>query len=160
MSAHPVRHQRLKAATRELQRAVGGLEAAAEITGKGKSQHGNYQNLSMPDFATIEAIADMEAVAHGTPGFPQVTSLLCQMAGGVFVPLPEMPDTDEAPAMFVMRLASELGAVSGSITDGLADNGKIDPHEAEASLRKLATFERITAQLRSVLQSIADGGQG
>lgn len=157
MSSHSIRNQRLKEATRELQRAVGGVEAAAEITGKGKSQHGNYQNKSMPDFATIEAIADMEAVARGTPKFPQVTNLLCQLAGGVFVPLPEMPETDEAPGLLVMRMASELGGVSTTITDGLADNGKIDPHEAYAPLRKLAELERITAQLRMLLQSIADG---
>lgn len=157
MSAHSIRNQRIKAATRELQRAVGGVEAAAEITGKSKSQHGNYQNPNMPDFATVEAIADMEAVARGTPKFPQVTGLLCQLAGGVFVPLPEMPETDEAPALLVMRLASELGSVSASITDGLADNGRIDPHEAVASLRRLAEFEGITAQLRLLLQGIADG---
>lgn len=157
MTALSIRNQRLKTATRELQRAVGGIEASAEITGKGKSQHGNYQNLSMPDFATIEAIADMEAVARGTPNYPQVTRLLCQLAGGVFVPLPEMPETDEAPALLILRLASELGGVSASITDGLADNGKIDPHEATASLAKLAVFESTAAQLRLLLQSLEAG---
>lgn len=158
MSALSIDQQRLKKAVRDLQRAVGGVEAAAEITGKGKSQHGNYQSPNMPDFATIDAVAAMEAVSHGTPAHPAVTRLLCQMAGGVFVPLPQMPEGADAPALMLARLAAELGDVSRKITEGLADNGVLDPHEAEAALIEVGDLERLTAQLRMTLRGIADSG--
>lgn len=154
-----LRDQRLKDATRELQGAVHGVESAASITGKGKTQHGNYQNRNMPDFATIRDIALMEAVAHGSAGHPQVTRLLCELAGGVFVPLPQMPEGDEAVAVMIAQMAAELGDVSRSIADALCNDGNIDRPEAEGALRELADVERKTAQLRLLLQSIADRGR-
>lgn len=151
-----LRDQRLKAATRELHVALGGVEGAASVTGKSKTHHGRFHSRDYPDFATIRDIALMEAAAPDSMAHPQVTRLLCELAGGVYIPLPQMPESDEAPALMIARLAGSIGDVSMSIAEGLSDDGKLDGDEAAAALRKLTQVERTTAQLRALLQAIED----
>lgn len=76
--------QRQAQAVRQLFRAVGGLEAAASITGLSTSQLQRCSDPRSHDSLTIRDLFLLEEVAHGTDGFPQVTRLACNNAGGTF----------------------------------------------------------------------------
>jgi len=83
--------QGLKVASRALVRAVGGQEAC---TGFARyARHQSYSEFASPEhgdkFMPVDVVVDLEAVAHGTAGWPQVTRYLCERAGGAFVKLPE-----------------------------------------------------------------------
>lgn len=156
MQALTTDEQRLKEATKALQRAAGGVEVCGEITGTGKSQHGNYQNQHAPDFITVDRVAKLEAVTHGSPHHPQITRLLCRLAGGIFVPLPEANGTEDALSGLTLTLAAELGDVSAEIRRGLADDGMISPAEAMCVLEELDQLDRASAQLRMLLVRIAE----
>lgn len=123
-----LRQLRLKDATRSLQRSVGGVEEAARITGKGKSQHGRCQSAHDGDFLTVDDAARLEAVAPRDAAWPPLTRLLAELAGGVFLPLPDAAAHDEPLALRVVRLAKELGDLAAATQDGLAD-GSLEAHE-------------------------------
>lgn len=148
--------QRIKAATKDLQRAVGGVEAAAEISGKSKSQHGRFQSPHDPDFATIADVIAMERVAHGTAGHPQVTRLLCAQAGGLFVPLPEAIDEGDGLSLLACELAAEVGDVARAVSDSLRDR-VVEPGEARHVLRELDDMDAKSAALRLQLVRILEG---
>jgi hypothetical protein len=163
----PTDDQRLKEATKALQKAAGGVESCAEITGLGKSQHGNYQNINSPDFIPVSRVRELEAVTHGYPGHPQVTRELCKQAGGVFVSLPQFSGAahDALPGQ-VMALAKELGEVSAKISEGLAGDNALDAREIGAVLAELDDHDAASAALRHTLVHLrnellkASPGQG
>jgi len=133
-----VRQQRLKAASSDLVGAVHGVEAAADLVGKGKSTIGRYSNINDEDYwMPIDVIAALERVTHGTPGHPQVTRELCRLAGGVFVPLPQADLGSDDLRAAVMQLFSEMGDVSREIDRSLAGDGRISAKEAEAINREI-----------------------
>jgi len=145
-----LRGLRLKDRTRALQEAVGGVARAAEITGKSKSQHGRFQSASDADFATLADIVALEAVAPRSPRWPPVTRLLCELAGGVFLPLPDVEAHDGPVAMGIVALAKEFGELAGAIQEGLAD-GELQPEEL---LRARREGSELQVQLAAFLRQI------
>lgn len=122
------RGRRLKEATRVLHRSVGGVVDAGIVTGKCKSQHGHFQSQDAPDFATIDDVARLEAVAARGADWPPVTRLLCELAGGVFLPMPDVEAHEVPIALGVIAVAKEFGEVAEAVQDALAD-GRLEPHE-------------------------------
>lgn len=119
---------RLKERTRCLHKAVGGLEEAARITGKSKSQHGRCQSPESGDFLTIHDLAELEAVAPRTGNWPPVTRLLCERLGGVFLPLPDLDACDDPLGNGVAAMAREFAELTAAVMTARAD-GRVDPHE-------------------------------
>ncbi|TXC73940.1 hypothetical protein FSZ31_04255 [Sphingorhabdus soli] len=160
MSVSRTLFHRLCAATREMQRGVGGIEAAAEITGKSKSQHGRFQSPHDSDLPTVGDIAMIEDISRGDPAHPAVTRLLCQLAGGVFVPLPAHDGDLPGLADSVVSLSCELGDVANAIRAGLADDQVLSAVEAGKVRRELDDLMRCCAALGQLLDArIAEGGR-
>lgn len=127
------RRREIKLATGELVHAVGGIEAAAELIGKGKSQVHRCTSVNDDDsFLNARDLAELERRS----AVPFMTRLLAKLAGGVFLKLPEdFGDAAELPSR-VMELAEELGDVSARVREAVAD-GVVRPREAEAVEREL-----------------------
>ena len=151
-----VNQQRLKQAARALVGAAGGIEAAADILGKGKSTVARWQSINDEDYSMpIDAVAALEAVTHGTAGHPQVTRELCRLAGGVFVPLPDPDIADECLRGGVMQISTELGDVARELNAALAD-GRISPREREAVQREIQDLIARAVELNKLMELAAD----
>lgn len=114
-----VRARAIKLATGELAGACGGQEAAAAITGKSQSQVQRCCSINDDtSFINARDLALLEAHA----GVQPVTELLCKLAGGVFMPLPD-PNLGEGDALplQVIALAEEVGDVSHAVREALRD---------------------------------------
>lgn len=150
MNALDLRQLRLKDRTRTLQKTIGGAVDCGQVTGKGKTQHGRYQSPSDPDFATIDDVARMEAVAPRDAAWPPVTRLLCELAGGVFLPLPDAEAHPGPVAEGLVQLVKEFGELCAAAGQGLAD-GTLDPDELLRIQREGGEVQR---ELASFLHSI------
>jgi hypothetical protein len=151
-----VRDQRLKAASADLVGAAGGIEAAADLLGKGKSTVGRYANINDEDyFMPVNAVAALERVTHGTPGWPQVTRAMCALAGGVFVPLPDAGGTDGELRAGVMHLSAELGDVAREIDRALGD-GRVSPREESAIHRQIDELIGKAVELKQAVTLTVD----
>ena len=155
-----VRQQRLKAASSDLVSAAGGIEAAADLLGRGKSSIGRYVNRNDEDYSMpIDAVAALERVTHGTAGHPQVTRELCRLAGGVFVPLPQAGASHDCLRAGVMRLSSELGDVAREIDTALTDD-TVCPREEAAIHRQIDELIGKAIELKQAVSlAMRDGGR-
>lgn len=143
----------LKRASEVLVKSLGGIEHAASLLNKGKSVVGRWVNRNEPDhWFNLRDLREAEANAPD----PVVTKALCRMAGGVFVPNVDLGADEGTLGFFVMRMAKELGDVSGEIAAALAD-GVVDPGEAARALGQLEELTACCAQLRGVLMQISNG---
>lgn len=124
--------QGLKAAAKRLVRAAGGVEAAAEESRPGKTQLSSYGNPHTPDFIPADAIADLEAVTHGTAGHPIVTRHLAARAGYALVMLPQAEAGPEDWNAAVGALVRETGEAMERVAGILAD-GRVERREVERS---------------------------
>jgi hypothetical protein len=147
--------RRLKIATGELVKGCGNLVSAAADVGKGKTTvHRWTDENNADDFVNVRDLAVLERVA----GTPFVTRILCRLAGGVFMPLPDIaPDSDSLAGM-IMRLSARLGEISGEMARALCD-GIVDQTEARRLLDLQAEHDAVAAQLRHALERIADGSE-
>lgn len=150
-----IRARKIKVATAALVQSVGGIEAAAATLERGKSGVGRWVNLHEPDhFIPVHEAARLEQYAPQ----PVVTEMLCRLAGGLFVPHINHGADEGSPEWLAMRLAKELGDISGAIAMALADDGRIDGGEAAAVLAEIDQLSVATAQLRGLMQRTIDGG--
>lgn len=141
----------IKRATELLVKSVGGIEPAAALLGKSASAVGRWTNKNDAEYSIpVAEMAELEANAPSA----LVTRALCRLAGGVFVPLPQAPGCDSALPLTVMELASELGQVSGKISEGLSDDGVLDDAEIDAVLRELDDHDAVSARLRLTLEAM------
>lgn len=148
--------QRLKAAAKDLVSATGGIEAAADILAKGKSTIARWASINDEDYSMpIEAVAALERVTRGTAGAPQVTSELCRLAGGVFVPLPDAGASDGELRAGVMRLSAELGDVAREIDRALCDD-RVSPREESAIHRQLDELIAKSVELKQAVTLMVD----
>ena len=84
----------------------------------------------------------LEPIAARSAGFPQVTSLLCQNAGGIFVPLPRADAGEGDLALRLLEITEEVGQLARDLRNAL-DDGALDASE-------IATMR---ADLGALLQS-------
>jgi hypothetical protein len=119
---------RAKKATRDLHKAVGGVDDAGKITEKSHAMHGYYQSRNRSDSITIADVLRLEAVAVRSPDYPQITRLLCENAGGIFVELPDVDADDTDLMRHVMKIADKFGVLARDYGDAMAD-GLLEHHE-------------------------------
>jgi hypothetical protein len=150
--------QKLKQAAGALIAAVGGVEKADGFCRPNFRRLSEYQRPDNDCFMPIDAVADLEGVARGTAGYPQVTRVLCQRAGGVFVPLPS-PGPVSASDLHagVARHSRKAAAVTSELVDDLAD-GRIDPEEAERGQARIMEAVEELMALHAMLDRIVEEG--
>ena len=132
--------QALKAATRRLVAAVGGQEAAVSFTRfvrhQALSDFGNPAGEHAARFIPADAIADLEALTHGTPGHPVVTRTLARLQGFDLVPLPKPRSGPTDFAEHLQAIIRETADVTVSLSCRLRDT----PNAADvAELRREIT---------------------
>ncbi|AYJ85318.1 hypothetical protein D3Y57_04690 (plasmid) [Sphingomonas paeninsulae] len=113
--------QAVKAASKALVRAAGGLEAAAEFSRPNKSVLGEYGRPEGDCFMPVDVVEDLEAITHGQAGHPIVTRHLAARAGYALVKLPTASDIDSDWLAQVGRLVSDSGAIIAGISSAAAD---------------------------------------
>jgi len=146
----------LKLATGQLVTAIGGIEATAALLDRGKSTVHRWTDRNDAEhFASVRDAVKLEELA----GRPDVTALLCKLAGGLFVPHLDVTADEGSPAWLAMQLAQRLGQVSGEIACGLTDDNRIDAAEAGRALEALDQHDRVSAQLRAALTTILSAEQ-
>lgn len=154
---HPPRLQRLKAAWRKDVALAGGQDDAGEIVGRCQ-QRVSFWGLPNSDaFPPIDAVADVTEVIAGLPGGPNVIRTLCQLAGGVYVPLPAAGD-DVAEGVHA-RLAESLREHSDAaraIVTGFAD-GRMGPDEIKTAIGEAREAAEAAVRLTAALESLREG---
>jgi hypothetical protein len=113
--------QALKNASKRLGQAAGGIEAAANYCRVGKTLLGDYGSPNNETFMPVDVVADLEAVTHGTAGWPLVTRMLAAEAGCALVELPKPTAPDANWFAQLGKLCSETGDVINRLGEALAD---------------------------------------
>ncbi|WP_150526797.1 hypothetical protein [Roseibium sediminis] len=117
MSARPsteYHRAALKAAFRKLVRKIGGQEAAAGATRVGQQAISRYGSASSEaDHAPIDVVLDLCLDAEDD----SFVRTLCQMVGGVFVPLPDAGALDGDRAAAFGKALRATGEASAAIAD-------------------------------------------
>lgn len=149
--AQAARGKALKEASGELVKSVGGLEAAADYRDKGKSTFGRYTLASDDEhFMPLRDAVELERIAPE----PVITKMMCKLAGGVFLPLPDAtPDCSEI-SLRVLELAKELGDVSAQVRIALANDGQVDAVEAASIERELEQLVDSSVQTLALVRAI------
>lgn len=121
----------LKRATAEMIKGVGGVEAAAGYCRVGKSVLSDNGSANRPDsFVAIDVVADLQPLAAGREGWPQITRALAAADGFALVKLPEAMPDGSALLHLLARLARENGEIARAVCEALAD-GKVCAGEAK-----------------------------
>lgn len=133
---------RIKAATRELTRGNGGLEAAARLTRVDFAHLSRYQLQHDGLFIPADIVADLERAAGDLP----VTRVLADLNGHLLVPKPPAFGNP----LFVSHLAQvskECGEAIGALGEALSNDGEITAEESRAL--------RLRTQVREAIDKLA-----
>lgn len=149
----------LKAATSEMIKGVGGLEAAALFCRVGKSALSDNQSPNKPDsFVALDVVADLEPLARARDGWPHVTQALCRQLGGVFVAEPDVPPSEGDVLAVLADASREFADVTQVVCAGMAD-GKFDAADAEKLERELDDVIAKAVGMRALARAIKGGGR-
>lgn len=148
-------HQRaaLKAKTRALVRAAGGVESAASVSRVAKSRMSDGGNPGQPDyFLPLDAVLDLEL----DTGQPVVTTALAQMQGYYLERIDAAPPP---PTINLLRETTEasrhLGFWSGAVLSALED-GRLSDGELEDLIELAGGFvARWTQRLDQLTKMLA-----
>lgn len=154
----PPQAQQLKQASRDLVRAAGGQEAAAEQTGSRQQRMSDVGLRNTADFLRIDEVAALEDITHGITGHPIVTRQLAKRQGYTLLRHPEAPPAGADLIKLVAEGAKENGDVASAILTSLADDGRID---ATAQARILAQIDEqidVAMRLRATVATVDTGG--
>jgi hypothetical protein len=142
----PQHHRSLKALFRVLVELCGGLDASAACVRVGRSQLHNYCDMFSDQFAPLDVVVVLEAVA----GEPLVTAELARRAGCILVPL--AADGEGKVAQDMAALGKEVGETFAAYGRAMSDDGQVDASEAEQLERELADVMRVASQALSNLR--------
>ncbi|WP_294195884.1 hypothetical protein [uncultured Sphingomonas sp.] len=152
------RELHLKQSFEALIEAVGGVEAAALFCRVGKSTLQTYYSKVHPKaFPPLDVIVALEPLARDRAGFPPITSILCRLNGGVFVPIPEVRATGADLWALLARKAKEGAAVSAAMCEALKD-GRVDADEARRVRGEIAKLFELLALMDAELAMIEGDG--
>ena len=137
---------RIKAATRDLVKACGGLERAGEIARVGKSTVGRWQHIGEEDIIPITAVMALEADCDR----PYVTRIMADLNGRG---LTDPDASQDAGGCLDTRHNSLMGSFASLTTEYLTakSDGVVSPAEAEMVDRRAAEMERELTELRATL---------
>jgi hypothetical protein len=136
---------RIKAATRDLIRASGGIERAAALTSYSKSDVGRWNIATDPQIVPLAAALALEAEC----GLPLITSVMAELNGRR---LTDGTETGEASSIAARHADTQRASaeVLARYAQATADN-RLTPAEAEIIDRAVAELERSIGPLRQDL---------
>lgn len=144
---------RIKAATRDLVKACGGIERAAEIASMSRGHMGRFHSPGDEDIITISAALALEAEC----GRPYVTRVMADLNGRGLTDPEASSDITGCVDVLHNAAMSEFVELTAEILAAKAD-GQISPAEAEMVDRRAADVERAMADLRRKLAAKKAGG--
>jgi hypothetical protein len=147
--------QRGKAAFRALVDASGGQDGAAATTGKVQQRISLLGHPNSDAFPTLNVIAQLEAVTHGTPGHPHVTRYLAREAGYELFKLPEPRRVAISWGALCASLTKEHSDVMTSVCTALDDN-TLNKTEARKCLAELDEDLVARMHLRAALLAVLE----
>ncbi|KZK80903.1 hypothetical protein PsAD46_03951 [Pseudovibrio sp. Ad46] len=116
----------IKQATHRTTALCGGQESAAMITRvnpKTLSDYGNTGNPRHTDvFMPVDVLADMILDRREAGEIAPLLAQLCELGGGVFVPVPEVCQKTNALDLGVVDLSQKLLNLVAILTQSLAEN--------------------------------------
>lgn len=129
--------QALKEASKQLVRAAGGVEAAALYVRPNKSTLSDYGRPENDIFMPVDVIAGLEAITHGTAGWPIVTRLLAMTAGCALV---ELPAPGNAEADWIDQLG-QLSKETSDVAQGICKALHGDHRVTASEVRQLRLID-------------------
>lgn len=141
---------RVKAATRDLVKACGGIVRAGEIAHASKSEVGRWQHAGDPDVIPLSAVLALEAEC----ALPLVTSAMADLHGQRLV-----GDEPASVAAIASHHADALRSFADLVSEGAAAlaDGRITPAEATTLDRIAGDVERAMGPLRRALAAAQAG---
>lgn len=157
MSARQVQNapddQALKVLTGQLVKAVGGVEAADGYCRPNFRRLSEYGRVDNDCFMPIDTIDDLEAVTHGTVGWPLVTRELARRRGFALVALPAAGPVPAARIHDVIaRHCKEASEATSRVCAALGD-GEISTAEAAEAVAEFDQAIEAAVAARALLQS-------
>lgn len=127
------RRAKIKAATRKLVTAAGGIESAAQVTRVSAASLSLYGLLHKEQFIPADAVGDLER----DTGVPLVTRVLAELAGYDLVPRQGVADQTghHDPMQLAVRLDSDAAAFASAVADMELDRRR-DNHELDLCMEK------------------------
>lgn len=153
--------QVLALATKRAVQAAGGLEVCSRETGLSTSHLSRCCSPHERDSITERDAATIEAITHGSAGFPHILSARARLLGCVVIPLPQVHDDPTGLQLSVCEISAEFGDVARGIAEALNGGGpggtRITKAEAALVLEQMVDHDRASARLRFQLERIAKG---
>lgn len=150
-------YRSLKAATRLLVEANGGVDGAAAQSRVGRSQMARYFSAEAPDLMPVDVVADLENAC----GVAYVTAGLAHLSHGCYVPVAPFGETADwgvlgaeeelAHARLHAELIKDLG--------DFVSPGRVDSAEAPGLRDRLDKDLRALLGLRAHLTLVIEGGE-
>lgn len=153
---HPISDawfHRMKAATRDLVKACGGVVRAGEVANTSKSEMSRLQSATDQDIISIPQALALEAEC----GLPLVTTVMADLNGRRLTD----PVADGREAATVFAKAAETMRSAADMFAGIAvaqSDGEITAAEAEMVDRQAGELERTLGHFRRDLAAVKGGG--
>lgn len=159
----PPHLQAAKAASRDLVRAFGGQEVAAEEAHRSQSRICAYGHANMADFMPVDVVDVLEERTQGLPGWPHVTRWLARRRGLLLVPRP-VQSLAGAWGACLKRMTKEFGEVAQRIVDAVGDPdtpGEVTAAEIRATrlVEELDELAEQVARARAMAVHILERGE-
>lgn len=139
---------RIKATTRDLVKACGGIERAADIALVGKSTVSRWQHAGEEDIIPLPAVLALETEC----GRPYITRIMADLNGRGLTDPEAEADVAGTLATHHNGLMHKFAALSTDVASAMAD-GVVSPAEAEIVDRTASEMERSLAEMRRKLAS-------
>jgi hypothetical protein len=149
-------HQAIKRESGALVRAVGGVEAADGYCRSGYRRLSEYGRPDNDCFMPVDVVLDLEAVAHDTLGYPQVTRFLARRAGFALVPLPRPGGVSAADLHAALAEAMTESAELHTRLIGALGDGKVGPAQAQTLAAEALDDAEAVMRLHALLRQIAE----
>jgi hypothetical protein len=137
---------RIKAATRDLVKACGGVERSADLAHVGKSTVARWYSLKDEDIIPISAVLSLEADCD----MPFVTQIMADLNGRSLTDQDAVRDTAGCLTTGHNNLMGKFAELTTELVAAKAD-GVVTPAEAEVLDRKAAEMERAASDMRQTL---------
>ena len=136
---------KVKSATRELIRLVGGYARAGDITGRGKSTAERWGSTDYPDIIPIASALLLESDLEK----PLVTQAMADISGCLLTRR-DSEKVKDAVLPAYMRATSEMADVTTSFTKSFED-GVLTPNEKRDAIREIIEAREALADFSGAL---------
>lgn len=151
------REQDLKVATDKAVEAAGGQgkDRVPTYVSRVQSIVSDWCSPNTKRFIPIDAVVEVEARSHGQPGHPHITRVLCQRAGGVFVPLPKAAASKGTTLQQLAEVTHEHGELVMAVCRSIAGDGLTPPAVAKA-IKEIDDLVADAMALRAQLEPLRE----